>query len=73
MKKLLLLLLLVPMVSFTQKSYSIPESSSPNKKLEILRMEFIDFATNNLTDLHKKLKSGGIKLRNYLAITSCLI
>ena len=65
MKKLLLLLLLVPMVSFAQKSYSIPESSSPNKKLEILRMEFIDFAINNLKDLHKKLKSGGIRLRNY--------
>ena len=65
MKKLFLLLLLVPMVSFGQKSYSIPESSSPNKKLEILRMEFIDFAINNVTDLHKKLKSGRIKLRSY--------
>ena len=65
MKKVVLLLLLIPLVSFGQKSYSIPETSSPNKKLEILRMEFIDFAINNLKDLHKKLKSGGIRLRNY--------
>ena len=65
MKKLLLFLLFVPLVSFGQKSYSIPEFSSPNEKLAILRMDFVDFASNNIKDLHKKLKSGRIKLKSY--------
>ena len=65
MKKLLLFLLFVPLVSFGQKSYSIPEFSSPNEKLAILRMDFVDFARNNIKDLHKKLKSGRIKFKSH--------
>ena len=65
MKKTLLLLLLVPLVSFGQKSYNIPEFSNQNEKLAILRMDFVDFARNNIKDLHKKLKSGRIKLKSF--------
>ena len=65
MKKLLLILLFIPLVSFGQKRYSIPEFSSPNEKLAILKMDFVDFASNNIKDLHKKLKSGRIKLKSY--------
>ena len=65
MKRLLLVLLFIPLVSFGQKRYSIPEFSSPNEKLAILRMDFVDFARNNIKDLHKKLKSGRINLKSY--------
>ena len=65
MKRLLLVLLFIPLVSFGQKRYSIPEFSSPNEKLAILKMDFVDFASNNIKDLHKKLKSGRIKLKSY--------
>ena len=65
MKKLILVLLFVPIISFGQKSYTIPEYSSPKKKLEILRMEFVDFATANVEGLLKELKTGRIRLKNY--------